>query len=588
MTRRYFEQEMQYLQEAAQAFADAHPDQAEHLDVDSVSDRDPYVERLFEGFAFLAGRVHQRLDNEMPEYTESLFQLLHPHFLKPIPALSIVEFDPNPGLVQETTVLDRGTEVRSEPVGEPALECRFRTTQQVRLQPLRLADASLQYPGDDTSRLRLQFALESGSDLAGLELDPLRLYFQAEPATASTMRLFCSRYTSHVTMKAGRGSTAALRGNQWVQPAGLTPEESLLPGAPTAYSGFRLLQEYFCFRRKFWFVDLLGFERVEVPADAERLEVAVHFDRAYPEARRITTENVRLYCTPVVNLFDQDAEPIRVTGEAEEHRVVPSARHPTGIQTYDVQGVTGLEEATGVRHDYRPFFSFEHGAPAAADGETDRRYRTSRRTGPDGRPAVYLSFSDAQLRGLADVPAETITPSLRCTNGTRPREALTEGMINRLAPDVPDVATPRNLTQPTLLRPPPSKEQDDYFWKLISHWALNYTSVADTDALGAILQLYDWVDDAANRQRRASLQQVSWAPKEVLDQGAVLRGSEVTLSVEEDQFADAGDLCLFGQVMNRFLSTYATINSFVDLTITTIPSERTFEWTTHRGHRPNL
>ena len=107
MLRRYYEEEMRYLQEAAKVFADAHPEQARYLDADSVSDRDPYVERLFEGFAFLSGRVHERLDNEMPEYTESLLQLLYPHFLKPVPALSIVELTPEPGLVQETTVLDR-------------------------------------------------------------------------------------------------------------------------------------------------------------------------------------------------------------------------------------------------------------------------------------------------------------------------------------------------------------------------------------------------------------------------------------------------------------------------------------------------
>jgi type VI secretion system protein ImpG len=201
---------------------------------------------------------------------------------------------------------------------------------------------------------------------------------------------------------------------------------------------------------------------------------------------------------------------------------------------------------------------------------------------------VYLSLSDAHLRSLTDVPAETLSLELRCTNGTLPREEIGEGMINRLAPEVPEIATPYNLTRPILIRYPPRQDDPDFFWQLISHWALNYQSLATPEALGGLLRLYDWTDAPANEQRIGSLRQVSSAPKEVLDRGAVLRGSEVTIEVEEGRFADEGDLCLFGLVLSRFFSAYATLNSFVHLTLTTSPSERHYEWTPDRGTRPIL
>ena len=56
LTLRYFDAEMRYLREAAKAFAQAHPDRAAMLDLDKAGTPDPYVERLFEGFAFSVGQ----------------------------------------------------------------------------------------------------------------------------------------------------------------------------------------------------------------------------------------------------------------------------------------------------------------------------------------------------------------------------------------------------------------------------------------------------------------------------------------------------------------------------------------------------
>ena len=589
MTRRYYEEEMRYLQEAAEIFADAHPEQARYLNVDSLSDRDPYVERLFEGFAFLSGRIHKRLDNEMPEYTESLFQLLYPHFLKPVPALTIMEFQAEPGIVQETTTLERGLEVRSDPVGKENVRCRFTTTQSVDLQPLRIEQVALNYSADNTSSARLRFVLNRGATLNQLDLRRLRLHLHADASTASTMHLFFTRHVTHVTCSADDGASTSMRGQEWVQPSGLEAHEGLLPYEPATFDGFRLLQEYLCFRRKFWFVDLKGLSRLEASDDAAAFEVEIFFDRPYPEERRFERDNIRLHCAPAVNIFPSDAEPIRVNGEASEHRIVPSYSDRNGMVAYDVQKVVGIEEVTGNRHDYEPFLSFRHhhnGRRAARSN--GRYYTTSRRIGPADQPEVYLSLSDAHMQALTDIPAETLSLELRCTNGSLPREALKEGMIRHLAPDVPNIAEPQNLTQPSLIQYPTNQGESDFFWKLISHWSFNFRSVASRDALVGLLKLYDWLESGANRRRLQGIRDVRWTPKERIEHGAVLRGTEVTIEIEEGHFADEGDLCLFGLVMSRFLSMYATINSFVHLVIVTNPSERRYEWMPNRGTRPNL
>ena len=92
LTLRYFEAEMRYLREAGKEFARAHPDRAAMLNLDKPGARDPYVERLFEGFAFLMGRLREKLDDDLPELTEGLVSLLWPHYMRTIPSLGIVEF----------------------------------------------------------------------------------------------------------------------------------------------------------------------------------------------------------------------------------------------------------------------------------------------------------------------------------------------------------------------------------------------------------------------------------------------------------------------------------------------------------------
>ena len=97
---RYYEAEMRYLREAGSEFARAYPDRARMLNLDRIGERDPHVERLFEGFAFLMGRLRHKLDDELPELTEGIVSMLWPHYLRMIPSLSILELQPNHGSLQ--------------------------------------------------------------------------------------------------------------------------------------------------------------------------------------------------------------------------------------------------------------------------------------------------------------------------------------------------------------------------------------------------------------------------------------------------------------------------------------------------------
>jgi type VI secretion system protein ImpG len=123
---------------------------------------------------------------------------------------------------------------------------------------------------------------------------------------------------------------------------------------------------------------------------------------------------------------------------------------------------------------------------------------------------------------------------------------------------------------------------------LLSHLALNRTSVLSREALRHTLRLYDWADTPATRRRIDGLRRVDWEPTEALDRGSIRRGVRVRVEVDDDHFADDGDLALFGLVLSRFLSMYATLNTFVQLTLTTHPSDRTLSWNPLDGCVPPL
>ncbi|HET6567230.1 MAG TPA: type VI secretion system baseplate subunit TssF, partial [Rhodothermales bacterium] len=295
---------------------------------------------------------------------------------------------------------------------------------------------------------------------------------------------------------------------------------------------------------------------------------------------RFKTENLRLHCSPVVNLFSSEAEPIRMDGYSSEYRVMPSVRYRKSMEAYEVEEVTGIEEASGKRHAYAPYFRFRDSAAR------QRHFIARRHSGLTGRPEITLTLTGLDVQGDGQVNKETLSIQLTCTNGSLPKEKLVEGMINQVAPEVPQTVTPSNLTQPTLTVFPPTDRHQDFFWKLISHWSLNYVSIATREALTGLLALYDWTGEEANRKRLAGISDVRWAPKEILRRGSVLRGAEVTVTVLDGSFYDEGDLNLFGIVLSEFLSMYATINSFVHLVLELSPSGRRYEWQPMHGAMP--
>lgn len=571
----YYQDELRYLREVGPEFARANPEIARFL-----SDRgaDPDVERLLEGVAFLTGRIRQKLDDELPEITANLMGLLWPHYLRPIPSMTILELLPDVEAMQAPLVVPVGAEFASVPVDGTI--CRYRSAWPVTLRPWRLEDTRLETTAGAPARLVLRLRTAEKAPLKSQDLGVVRMHLAGDPRTAFTLYLLLSAHVGAVTVSDGSSGAsrreAALSPN-CVGPGGLDRDEGVLPYPSRSFAGYRLIQEYFAFKERFLFVDVKGLSRaVGELGLTNTLELAFTFNRRLESFPIVSSENVRLHCAPIINLFGHSADPIRLQHDRTQYLIqasksgVADRRH---LEVYSVDEVHGLVRSdTMEARRYESFYSFRHAA--AADPRDAFYYQTSlvpNVVGGDLRLGTDTYISFVSGRGAGGLPPdETISIELTCTNRDLP-VALRAGDIGQPTDSSPSGVKFRNLLKPTPSIAPPLGKA--LHWRLISHMSLNYVSLTDATHFKELLRAYDFHSE--HDAQRAIAQQrlldgilsVKTKLHERLIRGAAVRGSQVSVELNEEHFIGEGDAYLFSAMLDRFLGLYATVNAYTQLSV---------------------
>lgn len=575
----YYNRELDAIRRLAADFAVTHPKIAGRLRLSPDSVDDPHVARLLEGVAFLAARVHHRLDDEFPELTDTLLEVLYPHYLAPFPSCFVARFAPQPAL-QAPATLASGLLVDTEPVrGE---RCRFRTAYPVSLVPVEIEAARLTglpivappnpLAAGAVACLRLTLkGMTPETNFTKLGLDRLRLFLRGANAPA-LHELLCAHAISVSYAEGPADPRAAILGPDVIEPVGFAPEEALLPWPPRAFAGFRLLSEYFAAPEKFLFLDLCRMSARTAAEAGNRLDVFVWLSRAVPELERaVDAESFALGCTPLVNLFPQRCEPIRLDDTATEYRVVPDARRPTATEVWSVTRVREPLPDGGTR-PWRPFHRMTHADPEP--GTPGGSYAVMRRPAPppDAGTEVFLQPHDPELAPRRGSDAVLSVDAL-CTNRDLPTELPFGGGRPglRLVEGSTAVAGLQAMTAPTpALR---RKLQERTGWRLISQLSLAHLSVVGGSegaaALREVLRLHDLRDAAETRAAIGSLLEVAAQPGAARLPsgprglgGSFVRGLDVTLTFDQRGW-QTGGLYLLASVLDRFLALHASMNSFV-------------------------
>jgi type VI secretion system protein ImpG len=596
----YYESELTFITDLAKEFAGHYKERAKRLGLDGPQIIDPHVERLIQAFALLTGRIQRKLDDDFPELTDALLSVLYPHYLAPIPALGVVQLEPDPHAdIVRGFPIERDSVVETDPVeyqeevkggGKKELKCQFRTCYPVTLWPVTLTAASLSpppfrdglpVPTDEEAKAILSLRLDCPptTSFAALgdpadparQFDRLRFHLDGPPALVAPLYelLFTGVIQVLLRPAVGEGKPVALRPEECLSPVGFEPDEGVLPYPRQSFMGYRLLTEFFTFPRKFFFFDLVGLSRVRRPEFGRQLEVVFFLRRSLPAlVAGVNAGTFRLGCAPVINLFEQQAEPINLTQAAHEYRVVPKYVHDGGMEVYGVQRVVEIDQVTGATREYSPFYSFRHGGPATQGRAFWYTTRRPSLAGAKTGSEVYISLIDLGFRPWTR-HAPVLQVDTTCTNRELIRNLRSQGQgIGLQLQQVAPLRAIRWVGPLTDAVRPPRKH--GAHWRLLSHLSLNHLSLADTrdgcEALKEVLRLYNFAEGMADVveailsvEPQAVVERVAGAPA-----SGFARGVKATVTFDRQKCLDVGPY-LFACVLERFLGLYVTLNSFSQL-----------------------
>ncbi len=620
---RYYERELQHLREMGGEFAREFPKIAGRLGLEGFECADPYVERLLEGFGFLAARVQLRLDAEFPRFTQHLFEQVYPHYLAPTPSMAVVQLQPDltEGSLADGFVVRRGAALRSLPGRGEGGVCEYRTAQDTTLWPVELTQARyFRYGGElggvdlprlDTARagIRLRLRSTAGLKFKQIALDRLPLYLRGSDALPVQLYELLLAHAIGVVVHPATGPAAwqvAVPAERSIRRVGFDDDEALLPHGPRSFQGYRLLQEYFAFAQRFLFVELAGLRPGLARCAENEIDVVVLLDRSDPALERLVdATNIALFCTPAINLFERRADRIHLTHEQSEYHVIPDRTRPLDLEVYQVTRVTGYGSGAGAEREFRPFYAARDGDQDADAAAYFQLRRTRRVLGErERRQGTRSSYVGSEVYiGLVDELEAPFSSDLRqlgiellCTNRDLPLTmpvgvGATDFTLESGAP----VAAIRCLAGPS--RPLPPRAEGETAWRLISHLSLNYLSLVDSDpaqgslALRDLLRLYCDAQDASSLRQIEGVRSVaSGTITRRLHSGGPIafgRGLEVTVLLDEAAFEGSGAF-LLGAVLEQFFARYATLNSFTETVIKTLARGEIARWPSRIGQCPLL
>jgi len=621
---RYYNRELQHVREMGAEFAREYPKIAGRLGMEGFECADPYVERLLEGFAFLAARVQLKLDAQYPVFTQHLMEMIYPHYLSPIPSMAVVQLHPDSkesALATGYTVA-RNTALRSLIANDDRTACEYRTAHDVTLWPLELVEAkyfespaaiaaaSIPIPPGKTVRagLRLKFIITAGAQANMLAMDELPVFIAGADELPKRLyeQLLGNAQGFVVRMPGASGMLVEHFDASAIRDKGFADDEALLPYSDRSFSGYRLLQEYFACPERFLFTVFTGLKSVLSRSQATEFDITVFFDRSVSRLHNaVDASNFRLFCTPAINLFPRRADRIHLQQGRTEYHVLADRTRPMDFEIHSVHQVEGFGDKQEPEQRFQPFYGcdervWHNGNAAFYTVRREPRLLSARQKLQGARSSyvgseVFMSLVDAN-----DAPYSTqlrqVGMLLMCTNRDLPLQmpvgkSRTDFTLETGAP----VASIRCVAGPTKPRAPTA--HGETAWRLLSHLQLNYVSLLGDSgeegaaALREMLTLYcDEFDSAARRQIEGV--------KAVSSKSVVRRipvpgpiafghGLEITLTCDDGAFEGTGAF-LLGSVMQHFFARYVSVNSFTETVLRTLERNEVARWTARLGKRQIL
>lgn len=586
----YYEQELSLFMRQSKAFAEAYPKVANRLIMTGESVEDPHVERLIQAFSLIAARIHKKLDDGYENFTSALFEVLYPAYLKPFPSCSIVALEQGIKLNQltEPVMAPKGMKLITKP--HQGVSCRFSTAYPVTLLPLELDKLEFKLnpveesQQDTNACLKLHFnILSAGFDVMQLVTQRLRLYLDATPFGVAHLRDLMLDPATKV--HAGNTFTVAKPIKNPFSLAGFSPDDALLPSDQHTHHAYRLITEYFAFPEKFNFINLsmqdLKFILTKGVKDFS-IELKFRLDsnnnKLIQALGQLNTKNIRLFCTPVINLFKKPAEPIKINHKQVKYHVVGDVHHPQFYEIYAINRLSLIREAANRQqslYEVLPFYSLNH----ARQQQHALYYHLERDQSVQASQSGYdyqITLVDHQF-DPSTLQADYLSLDLWCTNRHLPQHipfGLAQGDLTQ--EDTGPFRQVRFLKKPTPTYRFNHAKEDN--WRIISHLSLNTQAFSnqslnpqqDTRSLKEALTLYELTHSAYNLKQIEGFKAISCQPATTMVPATpypmFIRGVEIRVAIEESSFIGTGRQ-LIGQLLSHFFGLRVNLNSFIQVVL---------------------
>lgn len=580
----YYNQELNRVHHLTLEFARKYPKIAKHLAVNSGHVEDPDVARIIESFAFLSANIHYKINDDFPEIAESMLRVLYPHYLCTIPSFSIVQFKQIHEL-QGAHFIEKSSLLETTSLYEKT--CSFTTLYPVALWPIEVWDCRLNskpfkapYPEPNTSQFKLNEKIEAILQLtlkctspkqtfSSLAPECLRFYLDGPPQQVYKILDLILNDILIIGIAKGNAPPVFIdRSN--VQGVGFHAGENLLPFSAFSSQGYDLITEYFIFPEKFLFFDLKGLTEANLAQSGSEIDVFFYLKQSCKELERTLVPGFfKLGCTPIVNLYQQLADPIRLTHTQTEYLVIPNARMlSTESEVHTIKKVSIYNEK-GDELQCFPFYGIRH-----HQLEKDCYWHVTQRADRGNFIDTYLSFSNLDFNPAFNEDDAIAEVEILGTEGSLPFYLPFGGGEPHLQLKSKDDLVASINCLSAFTSPIKPRLRNKIRWKLIAHLSLNFFSLIEegraVDMLKEILTLYDFKGSLETKQIIESIQKISC--KQVTARWAsgfrqsFCQGVEIQVTLHASYFA-ANDLFLFVKILDHFFARFVTLNSFTELIV---------------------
>lgn len=590
----YYRSNLLHIRELADEFARDFPKIAGRLEIGSLETRDPFIERMLEGTAFLAARVEKKLDDGFPQLLESILNVQAPSILAPVPSRAVLELGSD-----STLTVDSGSEFNAK-CSESVTPVRYSAAWKTTVPSLRISQ--IRYTGrfDEkdaiagaASVMELSLQIQGGKSLKDSFPEELDLYLHMDASDASELSrlLLCDLIGVGVVDDSGMHMVDKPE----VSMPALDSESDLLGTASGQISGVRNLITMVVAPNFLKFIRLRGLRDALVKTNGSSAVLRFYFKRHIPGfVHQLKDDSIKLGCVPVVNLFRKRSSRSFIENSYEVD-VFPDRAAVGDYEVWSIEQVevfdnlnetlcfaypffsTGLKKE--LRYDSGNFFNTRRirklFAPLKRSGKRLSGYRQSH---------TRISLSGQEWLNNREAAAQ-LSSSLWCTNGELPVYLRKESAVtsNRYK----SLSFCRFLTSPSEPQEAMVLSGNKEDWEKLAFLLLNLSSWMDgrgkisVQLLSRIIHV--WCSRGSEEIRRLSegIASVVSQPRmfRFIERGAVFyeSGYSVEITLHPEYFEGVG-VFTFGSVLASLVKSFTPLNSVTEIILKTPTDGVIAEW----------